>query len=102
MCGICGTAGFVDRGLLERMTSIIAHRGPDDAGIYISQAAEVGLGNRRLSIIDLSSAGHMPMSNEDGRVWITYNGEIYNFQELRRQLTRRGHRFQSATDTEVI
>jgi len=102
MCGICGTVGFVDRALLERMTSIIAHRGPDDTGIYVSQAARVGLGNRRLSIIDLSQAGHMPMSNEDGRLWITYNGEIYNFRELRRELEGHGHRFRSNTDTEVL
>jgi asparagine synthase (glutamine-hydrolysing) len=102
MCGICGTAGFVDRGLIERMTTIISHRGPDDAGIYLSETAQVGLGNRRLSIIDLSPAGHMPMSNEDGRVWITHNGEIYNFRELRDDLEVRGHRFQSNTDTEVI
>jgi asparagine synthase (glutamine-hydrolysing) len=102
MCGICGTAGFVDRKLLERMTSIIAHRGPDDAGIYVSETAEVGLGNRRLSIIDLSPAGHMPMSNEDDRIWITYNGEIYNFRELRCDLKTRGHQFRSNTDTEVL
>lgn len=102
MCGICGLAGFTDRSLLERMTSIIAHRGPDDSGIYISAAAQVGLGNRRLSIIDLSAAGRMPMSNENGRVWITYNGEIYNFRELRRQLEDRGHRFKSNTDSEVV
>ena len=102
MCGICGTAGFVDRDLLERMTDIIAYRGPDDSGVYVSQEARVGLGNRRLSIIDLSHAGHMPMSNEDGRLWITYNGEIYNFRELRRELEGRGHRFRSNTDTEVL
>ena len=102
MCGICGIAGFTDRPLLEQMTSIIAHRGPDDSGIYVSPTAQVGLGNRRLSIIDLSAAGHMPMSNEDGRVWITYNGEIYNFRELRRELQDHGHHFRSNTDSEVV
>ena len=102
MCGICGTAGFADRALLERMTAVISHRGPDDEGHYISPDGRVGLGNRRLSIIDLSSAGHQPMSNEDGTVWLTCNGEIYNFQELRRQMIRAGHRFRSNTDTEVI
>lgn len=102
MCGICGTAGFIDRPLLEGMTNIISHRGPDDAGIYISSAAQVGLGNRRLSIIDLSPAGHMPMSNEDGRIWLTYNGEIYNFRELRRDLERHGHYFKSNTDSEIL
>jgi asparagine synthase (glutamine-hydrolysing) len=102
MCGICGIAGFTDRSLLEQMTSIITHRGPDDSGIYISSAAQVGLGNRRLSIIDLSHAGHMPMSNEDGRIWITYNGEIYNFRELRRELQDHGHQFRSNTDSEIL
>ena len=68
MCGISGTAGFADRDLLERMTSLIVHRGPDDGGTYISKDGQIGLGNRRLSIIDLSAAGHMPMSNEDGSV----------------------------------
>ncbi len=102
MCGICGTAGFTDKALLERMTSIISHRGPDDAGIYIAPDAQFGLGNRRLSIIDLSLAGHMPMSNEDGSVWITQNGEIYNFQELRQELEQYGHVFRSRSDTEVL
>lgn len=102
MCGICGTGGFTDRSLLERMTDIISHRGPDDAGIYIAPDAQVGLGNRRLSIIDLSHAGHMPMSNEDASIWITQNGEIYNFPELRRELEQHGHSFRSRSDTEVL
>ncbi len=102
MCGICGTAGFTDKSLLEEMTRIISHRGPDDAGIYISPDAQIGLGNRRLAIIDLSPAGHMPMSNEDGSIWITQNGEIYNFPELRRELEQRGHTFRSRSDTEVL
>jgi asparagine synthase (glutamine-hydrolysing) len=102
MCGICGTAGFTDRSLLEQMTGIISHRGPDDAGTYIASAAQVGLGNRRLSIIDLSPAGHMPMSNEDESIWITQNGEIYNFPELRLELEQHGHTFRSRSDTEVL
>jgi asparagine synthase (glutamine-hydrolysing) len=102
MCGICGTAGFTDRALLERMTRIISHRGPDDEGSYISPEAGVGLGNRRLSIIDLSPAGHMPMSNEDGSIWVTQNGEIYNFPELRKELQKHGHHFRSRSDTEVL
>lgn len=102
MCGICGTAGFADAELLRRMTSALHHRGPDDAGIFISPHRDVGLGNCRLSVIDLSSAGHMPMCNENEDVWITYNGEIYNFLELRAQLMKCGHRFRSNTDSEVL
>jgi asparagine synthase (glutamine-hydrolysing) len=106
MCGICGTAGFVDQPLLESMTDLLTHRGPDDRGTYVSRGATaasmVGLGNRRLSIIDLSPAGHMPMCNEDGTVWVTYNGETYNFPELRADLVARQHTFRSHADTEVI
>jgi asparagine synthase (glutamine-hydrolysing) len=102
MCGICGTAGFIDKSLLEQMTRIMLHRGPDDAGIHIASGARVGLGNRRLSIIDLSPAGHMPMSNEDGSIWISQNGEIYNFPELRQELEQFGHTFRSRSDTEVL
>ena len=105
MCGIGGKVYFdpahvVERGLLERMNAVLAHRGPDDAGIYCD--GPVGLAHRRLSIIDLSPAGHQPMSNEDGTIWIVFNGEIYNFQSLRPESLRRGHRFRSNTDTEVI
>lgn len=88
--------------LLRRMTSSIAHRGPDDSGIYISPDRQVGLGNRRLAIQDLSPAGNMPMPNEDRHVWLTFNGEIYNFKYLRSGLIRHGHRFTSVTDTEVM
>jgi asparagine synthase (glutamine-hydrolysing) len=102
MCGICGTAGFVDVPLVERMIDIIRHRGPDDRGVHISNDHRVGLGSCRLSIIDLSPAGRMPMSNEDGSIWITQNGEIYNFPELRHELEGRGHRFRSRSDTEVL
>jgi asparagine synthase (glutamine-hydrolysing) len=105
MCGIGGKLNFdparpVERDVLERMNAVLAHRGPDDGGIYCQ--GPVGLAHRRLSIIDLSSAGHQPMSNEDGSVWIVFNGEIYNFQSLRPDLVLRGHRFRSNTDTEVI
>jgi asparagine synthase (glutamine-hydrolysing) len=105
VCGIGGKLYFdparpVEPELLSRMNGVLAHRGPDDAGIYCEGA--VGLAHRRLSIIDLSPAGHQPMANEDGSIWIVFNGEIYNFQTLRPDLIRRGHRFRSSTDTEVI
>lgn len=104
MCGIAGKLYWdrhhpVDPDLLKRMTDEIAHRGPDGEGYYLSGG--VGLGHRRLSIIDLST-GDQPMSNEDGTVWVVYNGEIYNFPELRSELEARGHTFKSSTDTEVI
>src|SRR5216117_3066396 len=76
------------------------HRGPSSGGIHT--AGCVALGHRRLSIIDVSSDGDQPMSNEDGSIWITYNGELYNFQDLRRDLIAQGHRFRSRADTEVI
>src|SRR4051812_47876792 len=84
------------------MRETIHHRGPDDGGSWVDERGRVALGHRRLSIVDLSPAGHQPMPNEDGRVWVTFNGEIYNHEELRRDLERRGHRFRSHTDTEVI
>jgi len=84
------------------MRDSLTHRGPDDAGLYVSPDRKVALGNRRLAIIDLSPAGHQPLCNEQGTVWITYNGEVYNFQELYRQLVAKGHIFKSHTDTEVI
>jgi asparagine synthase (glutamine-hydrolysing) len=104
VCGICGKLSF-DRGatvspsLLKGMADAIHHRGPDDDGYYVSGA--VGLGFRRLSIIDLNT-GHQPISNEDGTVWIVFNGEIYNYQELRQFLLGKGHIFKTKTDTEVI
>jgi asparagine synthase (glutamine-hydrolysing) len=104
MCGIAGVVDFtgapVGRDVLERMTDAMAHRGPDGEGWHT--AGPVGLGNRRLSIIDLSDNGRQPMSNEHGDVVVTYNGEIYNFRELRAELQDRGHVFKSATDTEII
>lgn len=106
MCGICGTAGFANRAQIEAMSSALIHRGPDDGGVeIISRGGDspwIGLGNRRLAVIDLSPAGHQPMSNEDGTVWITYNGEIFNFLDLRPALESQGHQFRSRSDTEVL
>jgi len=103
MCGICGKISFnskIDEGLIRNMCSTLTHRGPDSEGVYVKGNA--GLGHRRLAIIDLSDAGHQPMSNEDGTIWIVLNGEIYNFPELRGNLEKKGHRFKSHTDTEVV
>src|SRR2546430_15652784 len=95
-----GRAGeTVDAADVRRMCQTIVHRGPDDEGIYAQ--GSVGLGMRRLSIIDLSG-GRQPIHNEDKSVWVVFNGEIYNFPELRRELETRGHRFYTHTDTEVI
>jgi asparagine synthase (glutamine-hydrolysing) len=105
MCGISGVVNCGDSKTLERMTYVQAHRGPDDVGLWeqrFPDGSYIGLGSRRLSIIDLSSSGHMPMCNEDRTLWITYNGEIYNFAELRQELQGKGHRFASNTDTEVV
>src|SRR5581483_2526852 len=105
MCGISGVVNCGDRETLARMTRVQAHRGPDDSGLWdrsFPDGSYIGLGSRRLAILDLSADGHMPMCNEDRTVWITYNGEIYNFRELRRELESKGHRFASHTDTEVI
>jgi asparagine synthase (glutamine-hydrolysing) len=103
MCGICGELRLdgtaPQKDLLLQMCATMRHRGPDDEGIYIGK--NIGLGHRRLSIIDLST-GHQPLSNEDGSIWIVFNGEIYNFLELRPNLERKGHRFKTKTDTETI
>src|SRR6266853_3373792 len=104
MCGICGQFNFVTqapvvRQDVEAMTKTIAHRGPDDDGYLIS--GPLGLGFRRLSIIDLAG-GHQPMSDAEETVWIIFNGEIYNFKELRAELEKRGHHFRTRSDTEVI
>ena len=123
MCGICGEIDF-QRGVravtIQRMCNVLAHRGPDDEGVVFikgdryfetressplgsdENGFEVGLGHRRLSIIDLSEAGHQPMCNENGTLWIVYNGEIYNFQEIRTGLEEKGHFFRSKSDTEVV
>ena len=84
------------------MRDTIAHRGPDDGGAWTDPANRVALGHRRLSIVDLSPAGHKPMPNEDGTVWITYNGEVYNHAALRAELEAKGHVYRSHTDTETI
>jgi asparagine synthase (glutamine-hydrolysing) len=105
MCGICGIAvperldRAVDKDTLVRMRESLTHRGPDDGGVYVN--GNVGLGHRRLSIVDLAG-GHQPMSNEDGSVWISYNGEVYNHRDLRPSLEERGHVYQTHCDTETI
>jgi len=124
MCGICGEIDFYNKNVrvdwVRKMCHVLTHRGPDDEGMVFikgnqnlevkdssefppdENAFEVALGHRRLSIIDLSMAAHQPMCNEDGRIWIVFNGEIYNFQETRQRLEKNGHRFKSNSDTEVI
>ncbi len=123
MCGICGEIDFnkgIKVGPIQRMCKVLTHRGPDDEGmVFIKDSHylemkkpfelqlgqdgfEVGLGHRRLSIIDLSAAGHQPMCNENGKIWIVFNGEIYNFQGTRETLEKSGHSFKSKSDTEVI
>lgn len=104
MCGICGIYDYakgstIDGNILKSMCNEIEHRGPDDEGIYFDNS--IGLGMRRLSIIDLFT-GHQPIHNEDESIWIVFNGEIYNFKELKNELEGEGHRFYTATDTEVI
>src|SRR5690349_2995184 len=103
MCGIAGifdfTGGAIATTDLRSMNGAMLHRGPDDEGYYV--AAGVGLSMRRLSIIDLAQ-GHQPIGNEDGTVWAVLNGEIYNYRELRHELEQHGHRFRTASDTEVI
>lgn len=105
MCGIAGKLNFnfqkpVEAGLMRKMAQTLKHRGPDDEGVYTKGG--VGLALRRLSIIDLSAAAHQPMANEEQNIWIVFNGEIYNFPELKKELIKKGHRFSSASDTETI
>src|SRR5580700_9528823 len=102
MCGICGQYNFSERAPvaredIKRMADSIAHRGPDDSGYYI--AGPLGLGFRRLSIIDLAG-GHQPMSDQEELVWVVFNGEIYNFPELKSELEALGHTFRTRSDTE--
>ena len=103
MCGICGIYNLdgkpVDHDLLVRMNNTMIHRGPDGSGIYINNG--IGLGHRRLAIIDLHT-GEQPMSTEDGVLQVVFNGEIYNFLELRKELERSGHIFRTTSDTEVL
>jgi asparagine synthase (glutamine-hydrolysing) len=104
MCGIAGVFHHngkrASASVVQDMIDVMAYRGPDGQGIHIDR--HVGLGHRRLAIIDLSSAGHQPMTNEDGTIWLVFNGEIYNYLELINQLQERGHRFRSRSDSEVI
>jgi len=104
MCGICGFVGSEDEVLVRSMTRLLAHRGPDGEGVRVfpSETSPAALGHRRLSIIDLSERGAQPMSYSEGRYWITYNGELYNFRQLRGELERDGFRFRSECDTEVL
>src|ERR1035441_7559707 len=104
MCGICGifeteAGSAVQRPTLKAMADTIRHRGPDDEGFYT--CGGIGLGHRRLSIIDLGG-GHQPLANEDESVWIAFNGEIYNYEELNRKYLSTGHHFRTRSDTETI
>src|SRR5271168_2968735 len=104
MCGIAGILEFgrdtrASAAALREMCRAIHHRGPDDEGFYTDAA--VGIGMRRLSIIDVAG-GHQPISNEDGTIWVMFNGEIYNYADLRQELLSRGHRFTTRSDTEAI
>src|SRR5438105_1817731 len=103
MCGIFGAFSLestmaAEHEVLGRMGDLLFHRGPDGAGVYTDRG--LGMGMRRLSIIDLGT-GQQPLSNEDGSVWVIFNGEIYNYRELRAELVAKGHRFSTASDTEV-
>src|SRR4051794_736073 len=105
MCGICGVWSpdgrlACDEATVTRMRDTLRHRGPDDGGTLVREG--IGLAHRRLSVIDLSDAGHQPMPNEDESVWIVYNGEVYNHLALRRELEAKGHVYRSRTDTETI
>jgi len=113
MCGICGKISHdsepINETLITNMCGSFVYRGPNDNGIYTNTGVckngnqvNIGLGHQRLSIIDLSAAGQQPMSNEDGTLWVTFNGEIYNFKEIRTELKKNGHVFRSETDTEVL
>jgi asparagine synthase (glutamine-hydrolysing) len=101
MCGIAGSTQDPDGRLVEAMCATLRHRGPDDEGVHTDQHAEVSIGARRLSIMDVAG-GHQPLSNEDATVWVAFNGEIYNHPKLRADLRRRGHSFATGTDTEVL
>lgn len=102
MCGIVGFSGDVNKATLQSAVEAIAHRGPDDTGIFVDENACVGLGHSRLSILDLSSLGHQPMLNDDGSVAIVFNGEIYNFPDIKKELEQDGYNFSGGSDTEVL
>ena len=106
MCGIVGfkTGEWFQelREDLSHAVSSLAHRGPDDSGVFFDSESGIGLGHRRLSVIDLSESGRQPMGSDDGKIQIVYNGEVYNFREIRKNLEQHGHHFRTGTDTEVI
>lgn len=102
MCGICGSVNIGSPHTIHRMNSVLAHRGPDDSGVKWFPESCSGLGQRRLAIIDLTPAGHQPMANDAETLWITFNGEIYNYREIRKILSRKGCSFRSESDTEVL
>ncbi|TRZ49944.1 MAG: asparagine synthetase B, partial [Dehalococcoidia bacterium] len=99
MCGICGI-NWSDKNLIQNMTNILQHRGPDQQGTFIND--HVSLGSRRLSILDLSERGRQPIHNENESIFVVHNGEIYNFEEIKKILEKKGHEFYSNTDTEVV
>src|SRR5512136_1051626 len=104
MCGIAGVINYyekrnVSKRLVQDMVSVLEHRGPDDVGLYVKGPA--GLGVRRLSIIDIET-GHQPIGNEDSSIWVVFNGEIYNYKDIRADLEKKHHKFKTNTDTEVI
>jgi asparagine synthase (glutamine-hydrolysing) len=105
MCGIIGQLNHLQKieiNSFDKMRDSLTHRGPDDAGSWYSDEGFIALGHRRLSFLDLSEAGHQPMTNEDGTLWLTFNGEIYNYKELRSALITKGHNFKSTSDSEVL
>src|SRR5690349_8913671 len=109
---MCGFAGLFDpltrtndenlRAVTGRMTETLFHRGPDDGGVWVDAPAGIGLGSRRLAIVDLSPEGHQPMASRDGRYVMAFNGEIYNFKAIRSELLSLGHKFRGHSDTEVM
>ena len=106
MCGIVGIwnrhSQRIDQSVLDRFTDSLSHRGPDGRGTMLHEEANLGLGHRRLAIIDLTDSGHQPMPYGNNRYWIVFNGEIYNFLELRAELEGLGHQFHTDSDTEVV
>src|SRR5437867_5404319 len=107
MCGIVGIFNHsirrdVDPRLLAAMRDTMTHRGPDDSGIYITPDRSIGFAHRRLSIIDLSDAARQPMCDDSRKIWVTFNGEIYNYRELRHDLEQQGVHFRTQSDTEVL
>lgn len=105
MCGILGQLNYtqkIEEQCFNKMRDVLVHRGPNDAGTWLSADGLVALGHQRLSFLDLTVAGHQPMTNENQTLWLTYNGEIYNYTELTAILTAKGHCFKSTSDSEVL